>query len=268
MFSDFKIRSITAAGLAFLSFLVLYLGHFYLKIFIYFLSAILFFEWMRIISQTQWIVRGLVAVVFSSFIYFTDGYSALDILFIVSGSIIISSFSAYFSISAFWSCFGFIYILTSLCFLEYLRNFENGLLTILFIISTIMISDISGYVFGKYFSGPKIFKKISPKKTYSGFIASITLGTLWFSMLSLIYSLHHPITFILVGLIIVAFSVTGDLLISYLKRKTNLKDSGIILPGHGGLFDRADSIISVFFILLPMAIVMGQLDNPIKIILG
>ncbi len=103
MFSDFKIRSITAAGLAFLSFLVLYLGHFYLKIFIYFLSAILFFEWMRIISQTQWIVRGLVAVVFSSFIYFTDGYSALDILFIVSGSIIISSFSAYFSISAFWT---------------------------------------------------------------------------------------------------------------------------------------------------------------------
>tara|TARA_B100001559_G_scaffold51787_1_gene40218 strand:- start:4 stop:810 length:807 start_codon:yes stop_codon:yes gene_type:complete len=268
MFSDFKIRSITAAGLAFLSFLVLYLGHFYLKIFIYFLSAILFFEWMRIISQTQWIVRGLVAVVFSSFIYFTDGYSALDILFIVSGSIIISSFSAYFSISAFWSCFGFIYILTSLCFLEYLRNFENGLLTILFIISTIMISDISGYVFGKYFSGPKIFKKISPKKTYSGFIASITLGTLWFSMLSLIYSLHQPITFILIGLFIVVFSITGDLLISYLKRKTNLKDSGIILPGHGGLFDRADSIISVFFILLPLAILMGQLDNPIKIILG
>ena len=247
MFSDFKIRSLTAAGLAFLCFLALFLGHFYLKLFIYFLSAILFFEWMRIISQIQWIIRGLIALVFSSFVYFTDDYTALDLLFIISGSILISSFSAYFSISAFWSCFGFIYVLIS---------------------STVMISDTSGYIFGKYFSGPKIFKKISPKKTYSGFIASITLGTLWFSILSLIYSLHQPITFILTGLLIVVFSVIGDLLISYLKRKTNLKDSGIILPGHGGLFDRADSIISVFFILLPLAILMGQLDNPIKIILG
>ena len=70
MFSDFKIRSLTAAGLAFLCFLALFLGHFYLKLFIYFLSAILFFEWMRIISQTQWIIRGLIALVFSSFVYF------------------------------------------------------------------------------------------------------------------------------------------------------------------------------------------------------
>ena len=195
MFSDFKIRSFTAFGLAFLSFLVLYLGHFYLKIFIYLLSAILFFEWMRIISQNQWIIRGLIALVFSSFVYFSDSYTALDLLFIISGSIIISSFSAYFSISAFWSCFGFIYVLSSLCFLEYVRNFENGLLTILLIISTIVISDTSGYVFGKYFSGPKIFKKISPKKTYSGIIASITLGTLWFSILSFIHFISQLFSF-------------------------------------------------------------------------
>ena len=223
---------------------------------------------MRIISQTQWIIRGLIAVIISFFVYFTDGYTALDLLFIISGSIIISSFSTYFNIPSFWSCFGFIYILSSLCFLEYLRNFENGFLAILLIISTIMVSDTSGYIFGKYFSGPKIFKKISPNKTYSGFFASIIFSILWFSILSIIYSLHQPIVFILIGLFIICFSIMGDLLISYLKRKTNLKDSGFILPGHGGLFDRADSIISVFFVLIPLVILMGQLDNPVKIILG
>ena len=109
-----------------------------------------------------------------------------------------------------------------------------------------MVSDISGYIFGKYFSGPKIFKKISPNKTYSGFTASVLLSVLWFSILSLIYSLHNPVTFIFIGLFIAIFSIIGDLLISYLKRKTNMKDSGIMLPGHGGLFDRADSILFVF----------------------
>ena len=268
MFSDFKIRSLTAAGLTLLSFLILFLGSIYLKIFIFLLFVILIFEWMRIISQTQWIIRGLIAVITSSFVYFTDGYTALDLLFIISGSIIISSFSSYFNIPSFWSCFGFIYILSSLCFLEYLRNFENGFLAILLIISTIMVSDTSGYIFGKYFSGPKVFKKISPNKTYSGLFASIIFSILWFSILSIIYSLHQPIVFILIGLFIICFSIIGDLLISYLKRKTNLKDSGFILPGHGGLFDRADSIISVFFVLIPLVILMGQLDNPVKIILG
>ena len=268
MFSDFKIRSLTATGLTLLSFLILFLGSIYLKIFIFLLFVILIFEWMRIISQTQWIIRGLIAVITSSFVYFTDGYTALDLLFIISGSIIISSFSTYFNIPSFWSCFGFIYILSSLCFLEYLRNFENGFLAILLIISTIMVSDTSGYIFGKYFSGPKVFKKISPNKTYSGFFASIIFSVLWFSILSIIYSLHQPIVFILIGLFIICFSIIGDLLISYLKRKTNLKDSGFILPGHGGLFDRADSIISVFFVLIPLVILMGQLDNPVKIILG
>ena len=128
MFSDFKIRSLTAAGLTLLSFLILFLGSIYLKIFIFLLSVILIFEWMRIISQTQWIIRGLIAVIISFFVYFTDGYTALDLLFIISGSIIISSFSTYFNIPSFWSCFGFIYILSSLSFLEYLRNFENGFL--------------------------------------------------------------------------------------------------------------------------------------------
>ena len=87
-------------------------------------------------------------------------------------------------------------------------------------------------------------------------------------MLSLIYSLHNPVTFIFIGLFVAIFSIIGDLLISYLKRKTNMKDSGIMLPGHGGLFDRADSILFVFFILLPISILIGNLENPIQIILG
>ena len=268
MFKDIKIRSYSATGLAVISFLALYFGQLYFKLFLFFISAVLFFEWMRIISQTQWIFRGFLALLFATFIIFTDGYTSSDLLFIIVGSIIISSFSSYFNTPSFWSSFGYIYILVSLCFIEYIRSLENGLLTILIIISTIIVSDVSGYIFGKYFSGPKIFKKISPNKTYSGFTASISFSILWFSALSLLYSSHNPVTFIILGLFITIISIIGDLLISFLKRKTNLKDSGIILPGHGGLFDRADSILFVFFIFLPFSILIGNLNNPVQIILG
>ena len=74
--------------------------------------------------------------------------------------------------------------------------------------------------------------------------------------------------YLIVGFLIVLSSISGDLLLSFLKRKTDLKDSGSFLPGHGGLFDRADSILSVFFFLLPLSILSGNLENPIKLILG
>ncbi|MED5437049.1 MAG: phosphatidate cytidylyltransferase, partial [Pseudomonadota bacterium] len=91
-------------------------------------------------------------------------------------------------------------------------------------------------------------------------------GSLWFSSILLFLS-DKPFLFnLVIGLLIVLFSIIGDLLLSFLKRKTNLSDSGNILPGHGGMFDRADSILSVFFFLSPLLILFGYLDNPLRII--
>ena len=268
MFSDIKIRSITALFLTLISFVTLYLGGLYLKIFLSLISIVLFFEWMRIISRNHWIVRGFVSILFFILVFYSEGYNAIDLLIVVSGILILSSFSSFFSISSFWSSFGFFYILASISIIELMRNTEKGLIGILIILSTIIISDISGYIFGKLLSGPKIFKTISPKKTYSGFAASLIFGVFWFSILSILFSNYNIFGYLIVGFLIVLSSISGDLLLSFLKRKVDLKDSGSFLPGHGGLFDRADSILSVFFFLLPLSILSGNLENPIKLILG
>ena len=268
MFSDIKIRSITALFLTSVSFVTLYLGGLYLKIFLSLISVVLFFEWMRIISRNHWIVRGFVSILFFILVFYSEGYNAIDLLIVVSGILILSSFSSFFSISSFWSSFGFFYILASISIIELMRNTEKGLIGILIILSTIIISDISGYIFGKLLSGPKIFKTISPKKTYSGFAASLIFGVFWFSILSILFSNYNIFGYLIVGFLIVLSSISGDLLLSFLKRKVDLKDSGSFLPGHGGLFDRADSILSVFFFLLPLSILSGNLENPIKLILG
>ena len=268
MFSDIKIRSITALFLTSISFVTLYLGGLYLKIFLTLISAVLFFEWMRVISKNHWIVRGFVSILFFILVFYSEGYNAIDLLIVVSGILILSSFSSFFSISSFWSSFGFFYILASISIIELIRGTEKGLIGILIVLSTIIISDISGYIFGKLLSGPKIFKKISPNKTYSGIAASLIFGVFWFSILSILFSNYNIFGYLIVGFLIVLSSISGDLLLSFLKRKVDLKDSGSFLPGHGGLFDRADSILSVFFFLLPLSILSGNLENPIKLILG
>ena len=133
----------------------------------------------------------------------------------------------------------YIFIFTHIFFF-----FSNvpGLKIILFILLMGCIaSDIGGYIFGKIFKGRKL-TKISPKKTYSGAAGSIMLTLVIISLLFLSFIEPFNYKIILVGTITSIFCQIGDLFFSLLKRKANLKDTGKILPGHGGILDRLDSI--------------------------
>ncbi len=112
-------------------------------------------------------------------------------------------------------------------------------INLLFIISICISTDIGGFIFGKIFKGKKI-TKISPNKTYSGMLGSYTLSiiTAFYFMSYMNYNYIF-----LFSIILSTISQIGDLLISLLKRKANLKDTGNILPGHGGLLDRFDGLI-------------------------
>ena len=103
-------------------------------------------------------------------------------------------------------------------------------------------SDIGGILFGKIFKGPKL-TKISPNKTISGSIGSFILSILASSMLlSYIFNTEF-INNIFLGFLVSLSVQAGDLFFSYLKRKSSLKNTGNILPGHGGILDRIDGIL-------------------------
>jgi len=117
-----------------------------------------------------------------------------------------------------------------------------GLKMILFILLMGCIaSDIGGYIFGKTFKGPKL-TKISPKKTYSGAAGSIIFTLILMCLLFLNFIQPFSYKIVLVGIMTSIFCQIGDLFFSLLKRKANLKDTGKILPGHGGILDRLDGI--------------------------
>tara|TARA_B100001769_G_C21898315_1_gene485177 strand:- start:319 stop:744 length:426 start_codon:yes stop_codon:yes gene_type:complete len=113
-------------------------------------------------------------------------------------------------------------------------------------------TDIGGYVFGKLFKGPKL-TKISPNKTYSGmiggYIFSIILTSYFFKYLYLLKentSEIFDLNIFFTVLIISSASQIGDILVSYFKRISKIKDTGKIIPGHGGILDRIDGMIFAF----------------------
>ena len=124
----------------------------------------------------------------------------------------------------------------------------------LMLILVICIStDVGGYTFGKVIGG-KTFTKISPKKTYSGIVGSFIFSYIAATIFKIFFGnyLEIKMNFLVLILVISTVSQLGDLTISFLKRKANIKDTGSILPGHGGILDRIDGILFA----LPLGIIL------------
>ncbi len=137
----------------------------------------------------------------------------------------------------------FIIYIFLFCFMFFLFSNLVGLKIILFILLIGCIaSDIGGFIFGKIFKGPKL-TKISPKKTYAGAVGSIILTTILISSLFYFFLQNFNFKIIIISVVTSIFCQIGDLLFSFLKRKAKLKDTGKILPGHGGILDRIDGIL-------------------------
>ena len=131
----------------------------------------------------------------------------------------------------------------------------------LFIVIVCIFTDIGGYIFGKIFKGPKL-TKISPNKTYAGvfgsFLLSLIAGLIYLNYFGKkeLTDSDHFVIFSLI-LFISLISQIGDLVISYFKRKAKLKDTGKILPGHGGLLDRIDGLIFVVPAIYILVLTIG-----------
>ena len=133
----------------------------------------------------------------------------------------------------------------SLTIWNYIFPFENvQKISLIFLLLICISTDVGGYIFGKTLGGKK-FTKISPNKTYSGilgsFILSIIFGGFFYYYFDEFLVLNQNSVFFI--FVISSVSQFGDLSISYIKRRAKIKDTGSILPGHGGVLDRIDGIL-------------------------
>ena len=146
-------------------------------------------------------------------------------------------------IKSFLSNFMFIaYIFFFCSALLIFSNFVHLKIMIFTIILTCIASDIGGFVFGKIFKGAKL-TKISPNKTVSGAVGSIIFSCITFFLVIFYMTNNMNLIILFVAISTSIACQIGDLFFSYLKRKSFLKDTGNLLPGHGGVLDRVDSIL-------------------------
>ena len=132
----------------------------------------------------------------------------------------------------------------------YYFSLDNNFFIFIYVLSSLWIFDTFSYIGGNLFQGKKIFPKLSKGKTYSG---SIT-GLMAVFLLNLFFTYYYfsKISFnlFILAFIICVFSFIGDAIVSFLKRRSDLKDTGYLFIGHGGFLDRMDSFIFVFFFFI------------------
>ena len=145
---------------------------------------------------------------------------------------------------------GFIFLILSFLSAFFLRmNSTDYIHDFILVILICIATDIGGFVFGKIFKGPKL-TKISPNKTYSGMIGSYFLSIIsvfiyvnYYGNYWCMPSCPSENKLLIITILISSISQIGDLIISYFKRKSKIKNTGKIIPGHGGLLDRIDGML-------------------------
>lgn len=143
---------------------------------------------------------------------------------------------------ALWNLAGLVYVALACVALLALRALPGGPMPVVIVLGTVIATDVWAYFAGRRFGGPKIAPAISPSKTWSGLAGGVVGATL-------VMYLTHPLDwrFALAGPVIAVVAQAGDFFESWMKRRAGVKDSGRLLPGHGGLFDRVDGLLAVCF---------------------
>ncbi|QZH76720.1 MAG: phosphatidate cytidylyltransferase [Erythrobacter sp.] len=163
-----------------------------------------------------------------------------------------------------WLGGGILYVAGAAAVLWLLRNSpalaERGWLAVLSILLPVIATDIGAYFAGRTIGGPKIAPRISPSKTWAGLVGGMMAAGAMLAAINLVKGRGDDQTVVsfvlfstLLGAVIAVVAQAGDFFESWMKRRAGVKDSGNLIPGHGGLFDRVDG-------LLPVLLLVGLID--------
>ena len=251
---NLKTRFLTTIVLIFMFSCLFFLGEFILSVFLILLFGGLLFELKKNYSKKSnfFIFIEIIITPILLLLYLLSKFNYINFNMLLIHDYKIFLFTSllitgviFFSLkNIYYYLISFLLVLSFYAVIDILLN-NNGLYIIFYLVTLVISMDVFGYIGGNLVGKNKIAPKISNGKTvegtFIGLFFTVIISCCFIGILSFNY-----ITAIILGIVLGLFAFLGDLLVSLFKRKVGIKDSGNIIPGHGGLLDRFDSYILVF----------------------
>ena len=263
-FTSLGVRALTGLSLLAICGLPIYFGGWLFAGLVALAGVRILYEWVRMSVPAFTVLDVLIpaAVLFAALYFAGVMQWKFAILSALAGSVACGLLTLKRG-RMLWAGFGVLYVVLPAIAAVYLRGFgagfaDDGFAKMALIVAAVIGADSFAYLGGSMIKGPKLAPRISPNKTWSGFLSGLILGAAGCALVAFWLGLDAKIAF-LFAVPVVLLSVAGDLFESAIKRSLQVKDAGGLLPGHGGLLDRADSLLFAFLFCAAMLYVQPQL---------
>lgn len=248
---SFRLRLVTGLILAPAVIALVWLGGWFFVVLMLVTAVLMNWEWDRLCGGNG---RGmhvwlLGAAIVGVLLTFHLGFPFWSLGLAVAGAIFARIMAGT------WTLFGVIYILVPCVALMWLRaEPAMGLATVIWLLVVVWATDTGAYFFGRAIGGPKMAPRISPNKTWAGLIGGVGTAALIGVPAGYLAGVPSYTSLAISGAVLAVVGQIGDVFESSIKRRFGVKDSGTIIPGHGGLFDRLDSLLFVAVVYAAMLI--------------
>jgi phosphatidate cytidylyltransferase len=223
-------------------------------------GALLYAEWLMIVGASRdrlIVAAGVSALVIAGLLMVagrTDFAVAILVVGIALAAILASG-------QRLWVAGGMVYAAAAvIASILVRRDAEAGFLALMFVLLVVWVTDIGGYFAGRGIGGPKLWPRVSPKKTWAGAVGGLVLSLAVAAAFALL-GFGRMLPLLLLGAVLSVVSQLGDLFESAIKRQFGVKDSSHIIPGHGGLMDRLDGFVAVIVFAAFIGLLRGGLDG-------
>lgn len=255
---NLRLRTISALVLVPVALLAAYFGGYAYASLIFTIAVVGMVEWMQMVASAadKSIKILAVALLLISLIFAVLSSFALGFVCAAVSAVLLYSLVRHGADNPAWIAAGIPYIAFSSLALLYIRGVEDvGQTATFYLLIVVWATDIGAFIVGRIVGGPKLWPAVSPNKTWAGFFGgaamSVAAGG---AFIAAIYP-QYTISSMLMAAVLALVAQTGDLFESHVKRRSGVKDSGNIIPGHGGVLDRVDGLLfaASFFVIIMAA---------------